>query len=186
VFIYHTIRQLRMVSLIHASATNVNLFRRTPLYAFSNLTAQTGISLLLMNYFGVLTDPATFDNLALIALTIGASLVAILCFVLPLRGMHNQIVAEKYRLHAQCATRMETAIEKLYARADSQDLAEAEGMNQLLASLVTTCEIIDQIPTWPWEPGTLMTFVSVFLLPIIVELIFVIVGQLGLLDQLLP
>ncbi|MDX1418126.1 MAG: hypothetical protein R3293_28250, partial [Candidatus Promineifilaceae bacterium] len=76
VFIYHIIRQLRMVSLIHASATNINLFSRTPLYAFSKLTAQTGIGLLLMNYFGVLTDPATFQNLALITLTIAASLVA--------------------------------------------------------------------------------------------------------------
>jgi hypothetical protein len=60
VYFYHTVRQLRMVSRIHASATDVNLFRLTPLYAFSGLTAQTGIGLLLMNYFGVLTDPATF------------------------------------------------------------------------------------------------------------------------------
>ena len=186
VFIYHTIRQLRMVSLIHASATNVNLFRRTPLYAFSNLTAQTGISLLLMNYFGVLTDPATFENIALITLTIGASLVAILCFVLPLRGMHDQIVAEKNRLHVECATRLEAAIGDLYARADSQDLAKVEQLNQLMGSLITTCEIIDKIPAWPWERETVVTFVSVFLLPIIVRLIIGIVDQLGLFNQLLP
>jgi hypothetical protein len=186
VFIYHTIRQLRMVSLIHASATNVNLFRRTPLYAFSNLTAQTGISLLLMNYFGILTDPATFENVALIALTIGASFVAILCFVLPLRGMHDRIAAEKNRLHAECSTRLERAIGDLYARADSEDLAEVEGLNQLMGSLVKTCEIIDKIPAWPWERETVVTFVSVFLLPFIVRLIAEIVDQLGLLNQLLP
>lgn len=186
VFIYHTIRQLRMVSRIHASATNVNLFQRTPLYAFSNLTAQTGISLLLMNYFGVLTDPATFENVALITLTIGASLVAILCFVLPLRGMHNRIVAEKNRLRAECTTRLEAAIRELYARADSQELAEVERSNQLIGSLVTACEIIEKIPAWPWERETMVTFVSVFLLPFIVRLIVGIVGQLGLFNELLP
>jgi hypothetical protein len=186
VFIYHTIWQLRMVSRIHASATNINLFRRSPLYAFSNLTSQTGISLLLMNYFGVLTDPATFENLALIVLTVGASLVAILCFVLPLQGMHHQLVAEKNRLLAQCTTRLEAAIEELYALADSKRLAEVAELNQLIGSLVTTCEIIDPIPTWPWKPGTLMTFISVFLLPFLVELIFVIAGRFGFLDQLLP
>lgn len=186
VFIYHTIWQLRMVSRIHANATNVNLFRRTPLYAFSILTAQTGIGLLLMNYFGVLTDPATFENLALIALTIGASLVALLCFVLPLRGMHHQIAAEKNRLHAECTIRLEAAIEELYAHADSRRLAEAEGLNQLIESLVTTCALIDQIPTWPWKPGTLMTLVSVFLLPIIIELAVLLVGRFRLLDALLP
>ena len=185
VFLYHTIRQLRLVSRIHATATNVNLFRLTPLYAFSGLTAQTGMGLLLMNYFGVLTDPATFENLALITLTVGASLVAILCFILPLRGMHDQIVAEKNRLRAQCTSRLEATIEKLYARADSQDLAGIYGLKQLLTSLVTTREIIEKIPTWPWEPGTLMTFVSVFLLPLVIRIIVGIIGQLGLFGGLL-
>ena len=186
VFLYHIIRQLRMVSLIHASATNVNLFRPTPLYAFSNLTAQTGISLLLMNYFGVLTDPATFENLALITLTIAASLVAILCFILPLRGMHDRIVVEKNRLRAQYSSRLEATIDQLYARADSQDLAGVDRLNQLMVSLVTTREIIENIPTWPWEPGTLMTFVSVVLLPFVVRLIVGLVDQIGIAGQLLP
>lgn len=178
VFLYHIIWQLRMVSRIHSSATNINLFRRTPLYAFSNLTAQTGISLLLMNYFGVLTDPATFENLALTALTIAASLVGVVCFILPLRGIHDRIVAEKNRLRAQCSARLETTIEQLYDRADSQDLVEVDRLNQLMVSLVTTSEIIEKIPTWPWEPGTLMTFISVFLLPFIVGLIVEIVSRL--------
>jgi hypothetical protein len=186
VFFYHTIHQLRMVSLIHASATDVNLFRLTPLYAFSGLTAQTGIGLLLMNYFGVLTDPATFKNLALTTLTIAASLIAIVCFILPLRGMHDRIVAEKNRLRAQCSTRLEATIEQLYARADSQDLVGVDRLNQLMVSLVTTREIIEKIPTWPWEPGTLMTFISVFLLPFAVRLIVGLVDQLGLVGQLLP
>ena len=34
-FLYHTIWQLRKVRLIHATATNINLFQPTPLYAFS-------------------------------------------------------------------------------------------------------------------------------------------------------
>ena len=178
VFFYHTIRQLHMVSRIHASATDINLFRPTPLYAFSGLTAQTGIGLLLMNYFGVLTDPATFENFALIALTIAASLIAVVCFILPLRGMHVRIVAEKKRLLAEANGRLEATIQQLYARADSQNLTEVDQLNQLMVSLVTTREIIEKIPTWPWEPGTLISFISVFLLPLVVRLI---VGFVGLL-----
>lgn len=165
VFFYHTIRQLRMVSMIHARATDVNLFRMTPLFAFSSLTAQTGIGLLLMNYFGVLTDPATFENLALIALMIAASLIAVACFILPLRGMHGRIAAEKKRLRTEASTRLEATIQRLYARSDSQDLAGADRLNQMMMSLVTTREIVEKIPTWPWEPGTLIGFISVFLLP---------------------
>jgi hypothetical protein len=178
VFLYHTIRQLRMVSLIHASATDVNLFRLTPLYAFSGLTAQTGIGLLLMNYFGVLTDPATFENLALTTLTIAASLIAVLCFILPLRGMHDRIVAEKNRLRTEASARLEATIQQVYARADSQDLEGVDRLNQLMVSLVTSREIVEKIPTWPWEPGTLMGFISALLLPFIVQLMVGLVGQL--------
>ena len=177
VFFYHTIWQLRMVSLIHTSAADVNLFRLTPLYAFSGLTARTGISLLLMNYFGVLTDPATFENLALITLTILASFIATVCFVLPLRGMHVRIVTEKKRLRAEASTRLEAVIQQLYARADSRDLEEVDRLKQLMDSLVSTREIIEKIPTWPWEPGTLISFISVFLLPLGVRLIVGLIGQ---------
>ena len=186
VFFYHTIRQLRMVSQIHASATEVNLFRRTPLYAFSALTAQTGIGLLLMNYFSALTDPATFVNLALITLVTAASLIAIACFILPLRGMQGRIAAEKKRLLAEASVRLEETIQKLYTRADSQDLAEVGQINQLMMSLVTTREIVEKIPTWPWEPGTLISFISVFLLPLVARLVVGLLGQLDFVRQLLP
>lgn len=171
VFFYHTIHQLRMVSLIHARATDVNLFRLTPLYAFSGLTAQTGIGILLMNYFGVLTDPATFENVALITLTVTASIIAVVCFVLPLQGMHARIVAEKKRLLIEANTRLEDTIQRLYARSDSQDLAEVGHLNQLMVSLVTTLEIVERISTWPWKWETLLSFITVFLLPFVVRLI---------------
>lgn len=186
VFFYHTIRQLRMVSLIHASVTDVNLFRPTPLYAFSVLTAQSGISLLLLNYFSVLTDPATLVNPALITVVIAASLIAVALFLLPLRGMHDRIAAEKKRLRAEANTRLEATIQQLFSRADSQDLTGVDQLNQLMVSLVTTREIVEKIPTWPWEPGTLAGFISVFLLPLVVRLIVGIVGQLGIVSQLLP
>jgi uncharacterized membrane protein len=171
VLFYHTIHQLRMVSRIHASATNVNLFRLTPLYAFSGLTAQTGIGLLLMNYFGVLTDPATFENLALFTLTIAASLITVVCFIVPLLGMHARIVAEKKRERAEASNRLEATIRELYARADTRDLEGADQLNNLMASLVVTLEYVEKIPTWPWERGTLLSFVTVFVLPVVVRLI---------------
>ena len=186
VFFSHTIRQLRMVSLIHASATDVNLFRLTPLYAFSVLTAQSGISLLLLNYFSVLTDPATLVNPALITVVIAASLIAVALFLLPLRGMHDRIVAEKKRLLAEASARLEATIQQLFARADSQDLAGVDRLNQLMVSMVTTREIVEKIPTWPWEPGTLISFISVFLLPLVARLIVGLVGQLEFVSQLLP
>ncbi len=100
--------------------------------------------------------------------------------------MHDRIVTEKNRQRAQCSAHLEATIEQLYARADAQDLAGVDRLNQLMVSLVSTREIIEKIPTWPWEPGTLMTFISVFLLPFVVGLVVEIVDQFGLIDRLLP
>ncbi len=166
-----------MVSLIHASAKNVNLFQLTPLYAFSSLTAETGMGLLLLNYFSILTDPATFVNPALYGLTVFTSLVAVGCFVLPLRGMHDRIASEKKRLRAEANTRLEATIQEVYRRADSQNLTGIYQLNQLMTSLVMTREVLAKIPTWPWETGTLMGFISAFLLPFVVNLIIVLLEQ---------
>lgn len=179
-FLYHTIWQLHRVRLILATATNINLFHPTPLYAFSSLTAQTGIGLLLMNGFGIVTDPATFENIALITLTGIASLIAVVCFVIPLQGMHNRISAEKKRLRAEVDARLEATVQQLYRHVDLQDLAGADPLNRQLASLVTTREIIEKIPTWPWEPKTLTGFISALLFPLAVRLAIELISRLVL------
>lgn len=177
VFVYHTLHQLHRVSRIHARAKNVNLFLPAPLYAFSGLTAQTGMGLLLLDYFGVLTDPATFENPALTALTIGTALVAVAAFVWPLRGMHHRIVLEKRRLRAEANARLEATIQQVYGRADTHDLKGMYQLNQLMMSLVATREVLDGIPTWPWETSTLTAFLTAFLLPLAVGIIARLVGE---------
>lgn len=171
VFVYHTLRQLSLVSRIHASAPNINLFQPIPLYAFSRLSAQTGVGLLLLNSFSILTDQTTFVNPALNALTIFTSLVAVACFILPMRGIHDRIVAEKRRLFAEANTRLEGAIQELYRRADSHNLSGIDQLNQLITSLIVTRTEVAKLPTWPWDAGTLTGFVSAFILPLIFRLI---------------
>ena len=58
-FIYHTIHQLRMVDHIHNAARQPDIYDSDPLYAFSALTARTGIGYLLIAYFEI----AAFLNL---------------------------------------------------------------------------------------------------------------------------
>jgi len=52
-FVFHTLRQLRLVSRIHRMATNINLFEKMPVYAFSALTARTGIGIVIIIYYYV-------------------------------------------------------------------------------------------------------------------------------------
>jgi hypothetical protein len=47
---YHMLHQLRLVTDLHQLATQITIFRSRPLYAFSGLTARTGMSFLFIAY----------------------------------------------------------------------------------------------------------------------------------------
>ena len=100
VFIFHTLRQLRLVASLHARAKQLNLFQLVPVYAFSSLTARTGLVILLYVYYNfgfyfylnIQRSPTGFlETAGLVFLFV----VSVSCFVLPLHGIHHRLVAEK-------------------------------------------------------------------------------------------
>lgn len=169
VLLYHTVRQMRAVDRIHAAAARIDLLRPAPLYAFSRLTARTAIGIVLLIYSSVIADPGAWSaiNLALILpWLVVPTLVAAGAFVLPLKGMHERIVAEKERLQSACAVRIESVTASIHHAIDDDDLTRADGLNKMLASLVFERELLAHLPTWPWKPGTAGAFATAILLPV--------------------
>ncbi len=172
VLLYHTVRQLRLVSYIHSTATKINLMQLAPVYAFSSLSAQTGLIFLLVLWFDLLFIPETYTNPALIALNvIGLGLLAIACFILPLLGMHQRLVIEKQHRLAEVNRRIQESTRLLYERMDGNDLHDADALNKAIGSLITTHDFLMKIPTWPWRPETFTLFFSALTLPIVVYII---------------
>jgi hypothetical protein len=169
VLIYHTIHQLRMVSRIHAMAPDIDLFEPAPLYAFSHLTARTGLGLFAITLYSYVVDPRI--DVVGVFLTVVILGLAVAAFTLPLEGMHNRIVVEKYRLLLEANRRMKVTIARLHGSVDERDLSVADDLNKTLASLQLERDAIARMPTWPWEPGTFRAFVSVLLVPIVLWLI---------------
>lgn len=170
VLIYHTIHQLRLVSRIHALASGIDLFNPAPLYAFSHLTARTGVGLLVLTGSSFLFDPSI--EVADVGLAALVLVVAAAAFVLPLQGMHRRIVTEKDRLQLQAGQRFKATLTELHQSVDERDLSVADGLNKTLESLRLERETIARMPTWPWEPATLRGFVSALLVPLVLWLIF--------------
>jgi hypothetical protein len=169
VLIYHTIHQLRLVSRIHALASRVDLFEPAPLYAFSHLTARTGIGLVVLTAYSFLIDPST--NVVAVGLTALVALVAAAAFVLPLEGMHRRIVVEKERLQLEADRRLKVTFAELHRSVDARDLSVSDALNKTLESLQLERDAIARLPTWPWQPATLRGFVSALLVPIVLWLI---------------
>jgi hypothetical protein len=170
VLIYHTIHQLRLVSRIHALAPRIDLFQSPPLYAFSLLTARTGLGWAALLVFSWVTDPR-IEPIG-VALTVLILAVACAAFVLPLDGMHRRIAAEKERLQLEADRRLKASIAQLHQSVDELDLSHADPLNKTIDSLQVEREAIAKMSTWPWQPGTLRAFVSVLLVPIVLWLIF--------------
>jgi hypothetical protein len=170
-----------MVDLIHGLAEHVNLFRVKPFYAFSGLAARTGMSFLVLAYSILAIRPDIVrDTPALQILIVGMLPTAIACFVLPLRGMHVRLVAEKDRLLAEANGRYEMLLARLHARVDGEILTDAEKVSHQLSSVAAEREAIARLSTWPWEAATITGFLTTLVLPLLIWLAQRLLGKFGL------
>lgn len=174
---YHTFRQLRLVSRIHAEAAWIDLFSDAPLYAFSRLTARTGLAFIAIGYFSAtVNDVITAGNPVAFGSTIANFVIGTACFVIPLLGIHGRLVAEKARLVDGANRRITATMAELYGRVDGHQLAGVKDVTDALGGLISTRELVLKLPTWPWPPQLFRGFVTALALPVI---IFLLTRQLG-------
>jgi hypothetical protein len=181
VSVFQAIHQLRMVERIYGLVGKISLFRSKPLYAFSGLTARTGVGFLLaMYYVAAIRPDLAFGSPALRALLIAMVPIAIASFVLPLRGIHLRIAAEKSRALAEATSRFEALIVRLHERVDKEILVDADKLNMQITSLVAEREALSRLSTWPWDAATVTGFVSALVVPALLWVITRVLGRMGL------
>ena len=171
VFLYHALRQLRSVSRIHARTQAIDLFRTGPLFAFSRLTARTGIALILLVTAAYAASAQTFDSGTAFALwlpwLVGLPALAIAAFVVPLEGSHRKIVAEKDRLRDGSESRVKGVLDEISRDVDDGDLSHLSALGPALGVLIQQRDIISKLPTWPWSPSTARGLVSAVTIPLL-------------------
>lgn len=169
--VYQTVRQIRTVVRLHALAVDIDLFQPGPINAFSRLTVTMAFVLLPLMAFALLTEQSYFQVPALGLLAVGA-------FVLPLRGMHSQLVEEKARLLADTADRLELVRGRIHAAVDSDDLDRTVQLGTALSTLLAERDLILRLSTWPWTTTVFRGFASAVGLPILVWLVIRVLERL--------
>jgi len=169
--IARSLRQLRMVYRLHAQATNINLLNLEPAHAFSNLTARTGIGLLLILVFGYLHDPSEFTAQWAIFDYLGLAFSAIVIFVVPVIGLQERLHGEKKRVLRETNDLLQMTTDSLEDKVRRGDFKDLEGMKTAIDVLIQKRELLEKVPTWPWNPATIRGFGSTLLLPIFLWLI---------------
>ena len=176
--VYETVRMLRLVSRTVARATRVNLLKPEPLYAFSRLTLRAAIGLIAIPTFQLLVVPVDVNAQTASVLWMAMIVVAgAAAFVVPLRGIHDWIVAEKRILQAAGADRLQATLERLHAAVEANDTSVDDALGKRLASLVQERDLIARLPTWPWQAGTFRTLASAIALPVVVWLLTRLLGR---------
>jgi hypothetical protein len=183
ILIYHSLRQLSLVASIHAMVKQINLFQLFPVYAFSSLTARTGLAIILLIYYSYfffydLNVRGSTPGFLGVVSYLPFFLVALACFVLPLLGMHHRLAQEKSRLLAESNRRLELALSDLHERIDGGEYDKVDIIQKTLSALRLEHDVLEKISTWPWKTETLRSFLTIIALPIIMYLISRFIGRL--------
>lgn len=183
VVLYQAMRQLRRVARIHDAATRVDLYRPEPAFAFSVLTARTAMAIALVFAVPALVAAAQVASEAnailiyapWIGLGIGS---AFAIFLLPLRGMQQRIRAEKRRLEDDAGRRLERVTEEISRRVDAGDFAGAAALQPALNTVIAQRDLVRQLPTLPWQPGTARGLLTAVVLPLVMFVVTRLLGRL--------
>lgn len=178
VFMYHTFRQLRLISRIYERDIVIDLTELGPLYAFSRVTALTALGIQVQAALWIVTNPAAGGAFLPVTFLVALTFVAAVIFIVPLWGVHRRIAGEKARLGAQNARGRELLVEELRDGMGRQDLSRATQIKDALLALEVEAKAIAAVRTWPWEPETLRLLLTAVLLPTALFVVQFLIGQL--------
>ncbi|HSB90612.1 MAG TPA: hypothetical protein VLD63_11370 [Anaerolineales bacterium] len=177
VIYYHTVRQLRLVSRTVRMVRQFDLFALDPVYAFSVLTARTGMAWVALITLTLLISPLAVGGIAEWSTLILQIALAMAAFLLPLRIVNRRLVSEKRGQLAELDQRVKATLARVNKAVDDNSLEQVSKLNDALKALTSQREILARIPTWPWRPGLFAGFVSIIVLPVVLFLLQFALGR---------
>jgi hypothetical protein len=116
--------------------------------------------------------------------------LAAAAFFLPLRGLHDRLVAEKSKLQTEAAIHLRETIDAIHAvvSGEAANSADAErsrlaqtridALSKAQTALIQERDLISRLSTWPWDTTTFRAVVSAIALPILLFLITTSINKL--------
>ena len=87
-------------------------------------------------------------------------------FVAPLLPFRSGMQANKAELRSEIVQRLRTESERLRKQLPSNAAVTKED-EELIERLRKMCAAIDELPVWPFDPGTLRKFMTAYVIPIV-------------------
>lgn len=169
--IYRLLDQVRKIRRLLASA-KADIFNPQQVYALSSYGAAFAVL-----FFLAYTIPTLLlvKNLvvspgALVSSYItGVSLIV--AFFVPLTAINRRMRENKDQLLNEIGNDLKGVQAKVHKAVAAGKFGEVDKMRGTLSALREEREMIQKIPTWPWQPETLRNLLTPFLIPVIVFLV---------------
>ena len=134
--IYHTTRQLSLINQIYTKHTRINLFRMKPLYGFSDLSALTAGTMILLPYgFLLVNEEVSLSDPIVLGLYLVFTGLALITFLLPQLGIHRLQQNEKHRLLDEAYQRYDALVAELHAGVDEKKFRDLSKLNEVISML---------------------------------------------------
>jgi hypothetical protein len=178
VLIYHTIRQLSLINQIYTKHTRINLYRMKPLYGFSDLSALTAGSLIILPYgFLLINEDVKLTDPVVLGLYLAFTGLALITFLLPQLGIHRLQQDEKDRLLDEAYQRYDSLVTDLHNLMDKRDFGDLATLNSAIGMVENEINTIKGISTWPWQPETVRWLFTALVLPLLMWLAQFLLGK---------
>lgn len=171
VFIYHTIRQLRLVNNINSNHIRINLFNVGPIQSFSRLTASTAIGLVVGVYGWMLLNPELLTDPGIFGFVLIITILAVSIFVWPLYGVHKRMEVAKERALQEIDLRFESIFSKFNQQIGEDGYSEINMLNGTISSLEIQHRRVKSISTWPWRTETARFALTAIALPLVLAIL---------------
>lgn len=175
--VYHTVHQFRVIRRIYAAHPVDDIYATASSHVFSGLTARTAILITLVNYGWIVADPQSLSNPLSLAITVFLAGLALMIFIWPLWGAHQMLTAAKAQALAENAQRFRAVAVEMHRRLDTNKVSGMDELSRALTSLDQERARLAQVPTWPWNPGTLRGVIAALFTPIVIWLIQYFLGR---------
>ena len=119
---------------------------------------------------------ATYPWISSDYLVIGSWLVGIVAalagFVLPFLGIHRRLVEEKQRWKNEAGQWLKVSFTNFHQTIAEQKLGDVDAMLKIIDGVSKEQAILEQIPTWPWQPSAVRGVTTTIVVPVLLWLMF--------------
>ncbi len=166
--LYRTLRQAFLIPRFFGEI-DVDIFNPAPVYALSRYASQAAIILLVINYGLILSSfpEVLLTPLGLFyqVLIFGSSLIY---FFAPLASINQRMRSAKGELLAELGGDVKRVVQRVHQGVGKLQFGKVNEMRTTIGALKDELDIVQKIPTWPWQPETLRNLLTPLLVPIFI------------------